>query len=70
MNFEKHLIKIKSIPTKKLAEVAGVGINMAGKYKRGENLPPLDKAVLIKNKFKIPTETWLELQKEFGAVAS
>lgn len=70
MNFEKHLNKIKSISTKELANVAGVGINMAGKYKRGENLPPLDKAVLIKKKFKIPTEAWLELQKEQEVVAS
>jgi len=70
MNFKKHLDKIKEIPTKELARVAGVGINMAGKYKRGDNLPPLDKAILIKQKLKIPTETWLLLQKELEVVAS
>jgi hypothetical protein len=36
---------------------------MAHKYKSGENLPPLDKAVLLEEHFNIPPKYWVALKK-------
>lgn len=55
--------KIKNLSSKDLAELVGVEINMAQKYKRFDNLPRLDSAILIEDKFKIPARAWVALKK-------
>jgi len=55
--------KIKDLSSKDLAELVGVEINMAQKYKRFDNLPRLDSAILIEDKFEIPARAWVDLKK-------
>jgi len=54
---------IKSISPLKLAKIANVSRDMAQKYKKGYNLPRLDKAILIEDELGIPARAWVELKK-------
>lgn len=55
---------INDIPSIDLAELVGVKINMAQKYKRFENLPRLDSAILIEETYQIPARVWVDLKKQ------
>jgi len=59
----KDIENIKSISPVKLANIAGVSRDMAQKYKKGLNLPRLDKAFLIEDAFNIPARAWVDLKK-------
>ncbi len=48
---------------KELAEIAGIKVNMAQKYKRFDNYPAIEKAVLLEDAFGIPTRVWVDLKK-------
>jgi len=51
-----------------IVETVGISGDMAQKYKSGHSLPPLDKALILRNKHEIPMELWVELwniAKEF-----
>lgn len=52
--------KLKKIPTSELAEVMGVGNNMAAKYKKEpwRYTPSAPQASRLQRKFKIPVEFW------------
>lgn len=56
--------QIKDIPTGKLAAIAGVSLNMAGKYKNGKNVPQLKGAISIEEKYNIPPKIWILLQEK------
>jgi len=62
-NINGFIILIKNIKTIELANLAGVGRNMAEKYKNSSSLPPLDKAILFEDKFNIPPRAWVDIKK-------
>lgn len=55
--------KINNISTKQIAKIAGIKVNMAQKYKRFDNYPAIEKAVLLEDAFGIPTRAWVDLKK-------
>ncbi len=55
---------INDIPSIDLANLVGVQINMVQKYKRFENLPRLDSAILIEETYQIPARVWVDLKKQ------
>lgn len=55
--------RISRLKAQEICAVTGVGTGMAHKYKSGENLPPLDKAVLLEEHFNIPPKYWVALKK-------
>ena len=63
-DFETVMLdKISRLKVSEICNVAGVKTAMAHKYKSGENLPPLDKAVLLEEHFNIPPKYWVALKK-------
>jgi len=62
-NLDNFLTSINSIRTIELANLVGVSRNMAEKYKNFKSYPPLDKAVMIEDTFKIPARAWVDLRK-------
>lgn len=44
-----------------IVNAVGISGDMAQKYKSGNSLPPLDKALILKKEYKIPMELWVEL---------
>ena len=59
----EYIKLIKEIPPLELAKIANVSRDMAQKYKSGYTTPPLDKAILIEDTFKIPARAWVDLRK-------
>jgi len=64
INLDETSILINNIKTIDLANLVGVGRNMAEKYKNSSNLPPLEKAILIEDTFGIPARSWVDLKKQ------
>lgn len=63
-DFETVMLdKISRLKVSEICEIAKVKSAMAHKYKSGENLPPLDKAVLLEEYFNIPPKYWVALKK-------
>lgn len=59
-DFNKAMLsKIENLNTEDLMRITGLKKSMIHKYKNGENLPPLDKAVLIEDAFDIPPRYWV-----------
>lgn len=64
-DFETVMLdKISRLKISEICDVANVKNAMAHKYKSGENLPPLDKAVLLDEHFNIPPKYWVVLKKK------
>jgi predicted transcriptional regulator len=60
----KHYSKlIKETHGNVFAKVAGVTRDMAQKYKNFSSYPPLEKAIKIEDKLKIPARAWVDIRK-------
>jgi len=57
------LTLINNTKTMDIANLVNIKRSMAEKYKNFSSLPPLDKAVLIEDTFKIPTRAWADIKK-------
>jgi len=57
--YDNYLLQIKKIATAEISEVIGLSEDMVRKYKTGRNLPPLDRAVLLNQRYSIPYEFWV-----------
>jgi len=53
-----------NINVKDIIKIAGVSRDMAYKYLKGQNLPRLDKAILMEDKLNIPARYWVELKNK------
>jgi predicted transcriptional regulator len=62
-SINNFLETIQNIRTIELANAVGVSRNMAEKYKKFSSYPPLDKAVIIEDKFGIPPRIWVDIRK-------
>jgi hypothetical protein len=51
--------KIDNLSPECIARAVGIQKPMAFKYKSGENLPPLEKAVILEDLFDIPARYWV-----------
>ena len=58
---------INKTKTQDIADIANIGINMAGKYKRGANLPTLETAIDFEEKLDIPVRAWLYVHNQYKA---
>lgn len=63
--YNYYLQIVKKISTSEMAEFVELGEDMVRKYKAGRNLPPLDKAILLKQRYSIPCEFWVQHNREY-----
>lgn len=67
-DFETVMLdKISRLKVSEICSITGIKPAMAHKYKSGESLPPLDKAVLLDEHFNIPPKYWVILNKRWTA---
>ncbi len=67
-DFETVMLdKISRLKVSEICSITGIKSAMAHKYKSGESLPPLDKAVLLDEHFNIPPKYWVILNKRWTA---
>lgn len=67
-DFETVMLdKISRLKVSEICSIASIKSAMAHKYKSGESLPPLDKAVLLEEHFNIPPKYWVLLNKKWIA---
>lgn len=65
-DFETVMLdKISRLKVSEICSITGIKPAMAHKYKSGESLPPLDKAVLLDEHFNIPPKYWVILNKRW-----
>lgn len=57
-DYSEYFIKIEKLTIKELQKSIKVKRDMAYKYRRGENIPPLEKAITLEKDFAIPVKTW------------
>lgn len=62
-NILEMSLRISKIKAIDLANTAQVGRNMAEKYKKFQNVPSLPKAVLLEDKYNIPSRVWVDIKK-------
>lgn len=63
--YNDYLKEIRKISTSEISEYIGLSEDMVRKYKAGRNLPPLDKAVLLNQRYCIPFEFWVTHNREY-----